>query len=118
MSTELASLDPATGYVVVANRGSSRLSLFNSSTGGLLDTIELEGSEPMYVSYLASLNQFAVGDRANSQVIFIDSLTLDVVNSVSVGEDDSLTGVFHQWASLKENQFWVVNDVSLSLSCD
>lgn len=96
--------------VVVANRGSSTLSVLSASTGRLRKTVALpDKAEPMYVSHAPDLGLILVGDRANSRVLLLDDTSHDLQGSVAVGR-----GVFHQWYSGK--QLWVASDVDATVS--
>ena len=53
----------------------------------------------------------AVADRANNRVVFFDRATYDITGSVETG-----AGNFHMWATPKENQLWVVNDLDIALT--
>ncbi len=97
--------------VVVANRGSGSVSFIDANTNNILETLTINGSEPMYVSYVASKDKIYVGDRAQSKVHVINPESRTVENSIDVGN-----GVFHMWADGQGNQLWVNNDVDNTTS--
>ncbi len=93
------------GQVVVANRAGGTISIIDSVTDTVVDTIPLPGTnfaEPMYVVSVG--RRVFVGDRANNQVVVFDKRDYSVLDAVPAGE-----GVFHMWAG--GGQLWVVNDV-------
>jgi YVTN family beta-propeller protein len=100
---------PHGGKVVVANRNSGSISVIDTATDTVLDTITLPGSnpaEPMYVVYSKFGDRVFVGDRANDQVVVFDADDFSVVGTVPTG-----SGVFHMWADSRGRQLWVNNDV-------
>lgn len=117
MNTNPFRLHPGRGHVVIANRNSGNLSILNEDTGVVLGIIELtmgtDGApgEPMYISYLNRTNEVAVADRANNRVVFYDQNTYEITGTVETG-----AGNFHLWASPKEDQLWVVNDIDDTLT--
>lgn len=102
-----SSMMPARGRIVVANRASGTISVIDTHTDEVVDTIPMPGGgEPMYVAYVAAQNRVFVGDRANSRVVAFNAKTLGVEGTVATG-----AGVFHMWADPQGTQLWVVNDV-------
>ena len=96
---------PDAGKIVVANRGSADLSVIDAATHEVR-TVELDGSEPMYVNHWRPGDKVFVGDRANDQVVVLDDETFEVLDRIDVG-----AGVFHQWVDTSGHQLWVVGDV-------
>ncbi len=96
------------GEIAVANRGSASVSVIDTDTLEVT-TVDLPGTEPMYVSHADRYGRVFVGDRANSQVIALDDEDYSVLGTVQVGD-----GVFHQWVD--GSQLWVVGDTSDSVS--
>ena len=117
MNTKPFRLHPGRGHVVIANRNSGNLSILNEDTGAVLGTIELPmgtngtPGDPVYISYLNRTNEVAVADRANNRVVFYDQNTYEITGTVETG-----AGNFHMWASPKEDQLWVVNDIDDTLT--
>jgi DNA-binding beta-propeller fold protein YncE len=105
------------GAIVVANRASGSISVINSRTAELIETIDLpqdDGDatpEPMYVSQVRHLRRLFVGDRANSRVVVYNSRNFEVIGTVSAGQ-----GVFHMWASSRGDQLWVNNDIDNTMT--
>ena len=97
--------------VVVANRNNASISFINAGTNAVINQIELPGSEPMYVVYVAAKDRVYVGDRAQNRVHIINPQTKVIEGGISVGD-----GVFHMWADAQGKQLWVVNDVDNSIS--
>lgn len=105
------------GTVVVANRGSSSLTLIDAGTdqatelalpaGG--DPAHPNPAQPMYVVFAA--NTVFVGDRANDRVLAIDPHDWSVVGEVPTG-----AGVFHMWADPTGRQLWVNNDIDNTMT--
>ncbi len=96
------------GKIVVANRASGTISIINTLTDQVADTITLPGTnpEPMYVVYTRLGNRVFVGDRANNQVVVFDADDFSVVDEVPAGN-----GIFHMWADPQNSQLWVNNDI-------
>lgn len=97
-----------TGKIVVANRAAGTISIINTSTDQVVDTISLPGSspEPMYVVYTHVTHQVFVGDRANNSVVVFNADDFSVEGTIPTGN-----GVFHMWADPQNSQLWVNNDV-------
>ncbi len=97
------------GKIVVANRNSGTISIIDTKTDQVIETITLPGTnpEPMYVVYAHVTHRVFVGDRSNKQVVVYDAddftLTPDTVPTGN--------GVFHMWADPQNGQLWVNNDV-------
>ncbi|NEP17342.1 MAG: beta-propeller fold lactonase family protein [Leptolyngbya sp. SIO4C1] len=117
MTSQNIKINPKQGQIAVANRGSGSLSILNETTGSVIGTVDLPAGQdntpgdPTYITYLNSQDEVAVADRANSQVVFFDRTTYSVTGSVETG-----AGNFHMWATPKENQLWVVNDIDNALT--
>lgn len=96
------------GKIVVANRASDTISIINTLTDEVADTIVLPGTdpEPMYVVYTRLGNRVFVGDRANNQVVVFDANDFSVEDTVPAGN-----GIFHMWADPQNSQLWVNNDI-------
>lgn len=117
MTADIIKVNPRQGQIVIANRASGNLSILNEDTGTVIGIVDLPTSEgdtpgePMYISYLNTHDEVAVADRANNQVVFFDRTTYDVTGTVETG-----AGNFHMWATPKEDQLWVVNDIDNALT--
>lgn len=98
------------GKIVVADRASGTISVIDTRTDELVDTIALPAGdatpEPMYVYYSPIRDRVFVGDRGNSRVIAYDADTFEVEGMVPTGE-----GVFHMWGNTLTGQLWVNNDI-------
>ena len=100
----------ARGKIVVADRASGTISIIDTKTDAVIDTIALpEGEntpEPMYVVYSAAKHRVFVGDRANNRVVVFNARDFSVETTVPTG-----AGVFHMWADGRNQQLWVNNDI-------
>ncbi len=101
------------GKIVVANRNSGTISIIDSGSDQIIDTVTLpvdvnypNAPEPMYVVNTPASNRVWVGDRANNRVVVFDGNSFAAETSVPAG-----VGVFHMWADQAGRQLWVVNDV-------
>jgi len=106
--------DPVKTYeerVVVANRGGSSISFIDANSNGVISTLPIVGSEPMYVVYVPLKDKLFVGDRAQNLVHIVNPQTKAVENSIPVGN-----GVFHMWADGQGKQLWVNNDADNTTS--
>ena len=104
--------DPASDEVWVANRIDGTISIVDTSSNEVIETIDMPRSgEPMYVNHSETAGVVFVGDRANNTVVAFDVDTRMPVASIPVG-----SGVFHQWTLPEGNQLWVNNDISLTTS--
>ena len=107
------------GQVVVANRASGNISVINVEDNQVVQNVDLPFDsvageftpEPMYVVYLPSKQQIAVGDRANDRIVFFQQSDYSVVDTINVGD-----GIFHMWADPFDNQLWVNNDKDKTIS--
>ena len=95
--------------VVVANRLSGSISFIDSNTNQVTKTLEIAGSDPMYVVYIPSKDKIYVGDRKANKVHIINPDTKSLEKSVNVGK-----GVFHMWAN--ESQLWIICDIDKTIS--
>jgi len=98
-------------FVVVANRGSSSISFIDVNTGKLVKTLEIPGSEPMYVVYVSAKDRLYVGDRAQNRIHIVDPKNKVVDGAIFAGN-----GVFHMWADALGQQLWVNNDIDNTIS--
>ena len=99
----------AGGKIVVANRAGGTISVIDTATDTVLDTIPLPGpntAEPMYVVFSKFGDRVFVGDRANNQVVVFDAGDFSIEGTVPAGN-----GVFHMWADSRGRQLWVNNDI-------
>jgi YVTN family beta-propeller protein len=100
----------ARGKIVVANRADGTISIIDSKTDEVVDTVALPAGEnppePMYVVYSAAKNRVFVGDRGNDRVVVFDAGDFSVEATVEAG-----AGVFHMWADGRNQQLWVNNDI-------
>ncbi len=106
---EIPNMKKIEEIVVVSNRVSGNISFIDSNTNSVLKTLDIAGSDPMYVVYVPSKDKIYVGDRKTNQVHIINPETKTVQNSINVGK-----GVFHMWAN--ESQLWIVGDVDKTIS--
>lgn len=106
---ELPVIKKVEEIVVVSNRASGNVSFIDSNSNSVLKTLDIAGSDPMYIVYVPSKDKIYVGDRKLNQVHIINPDTKTVENSINVGK-----GVFHMWAN--ESQLWVVGDVDKIIS--
>lgn len=101
---------PASGNVVVANRGAGTISVIDVATDQVSATVALPAGpsqpEPMYVVYSHVAKRVFVGDRANSRVVVFSPEDFSVETTVDTG-----AGLFHMWIDPQNNQLWVNNDV-------
>ncbi|UCD75695.1 MAG: YncE family protein [Phycisphaerales bacterium] len=97
------------GSIVVADRSSGTISVIDTRTDEVTDTIALPAGdaapEPMYVYYTPIMHRVFVGDRANNRVVAYNAETFAVDGIVPAGE-----GVFHMWGNTSNGQLWVNND--------
>ena len=101
-----------TSKVLVANRGSGSVSVIDTRTDAVYQTVELpDNAEPMYVIPQVFSSRVFVGDRANNKLIVLNNKDFSVETTIDVGQ-----GVFHMWADYFGKQLWVVNDVDKTLS--
>ncbi|MEZ5082361.1 MAG: YncE family protein [Bacteroidales bacterium] len=98
--------------VLVANRGSGTVSVINTGTDAVDQTVMLpDNAEPMYVIRQPFSDRVFVGDRANNRLVVLNDNDYSVETTVDVGQ-----GVFHMWSDYFGHQLWVVNDVDKTLS--
>lgn len=97
------------GQVVVANRGSSSISVIDARTNMLIGTYDLPAGEnapePMYVTYARRGDRVFVGDRANDRVVVFNAGDFSVESTIPTG-----AGVFHMWSDPHDRFLWVNND--------
>lgn len=99
--------EAAAAQIWVANRAEGTISVIDTQTDGVLETIALPaGSEPMYVNYSATNEVVFVGDRGFDGVRIFDARTRELLDTVDTGE-----GVFHQWTVAAMDQIWINNDI-------
>ena len=103
-----------TERMVIANRGSSSLSIIDVATDSQT-SIDIPKSnnaaEPMYVNYDETSRHFYVGDRANNRVLILNANDYSFAGEISVGK-----GVFHQWLDTGKKQLWVNSDIDKTTS--
>ena len=109
---DLFALDNNTlNRTVIANRASGTISVINSDTDQVEQTISLPNNgEPMYVVYNDLSNTILVGDY-NGRVVGYDGLSLNFAGSANAG-----AGVFHMWLSPDNQQLWVNNELDKTIS--
>ncbi len=96
--------------IVVANRGSGTLSVIDTGSDQVVQTVLMPMfggdavPEPMYV-VSTTKNYVWVGDRANDRVAVFNGKSFELEALVPAGE-----GVFHMAADNAGHQLWVVND--------
>ncbi len=96
---------------VIANRASGTISVINSDTDQIEQTISLPNNgEPMYVVYNDLSNTILVGDY-NGRVVGYDGMSLNFAGSANAG-----AGVFHMWLSPDNQQLWVNNELDKTIS--
>ncbi len=100
-------------YFLVANRGSSTISVFNAKTTGFIQDITLPdiGAQPTYLAYSKRNNRFYVGDFSNSKVLYYDANSFELQGEITIQE-----GAFHMWLNDYAGQLWVNNIVSKTTS--
>ncbi len=97
--------------VIIANRASGTISVIDSDTDEVLETIALPDSgEPMYAVYNSSQHTVLVGDYGG-KVVAYDAIDFSLVGSADAGE-----GVFHMWLSPDNQQLWVNNEIDNTIS--
>lgn len=105
----------ARGKIVVANRASGTISIIDTHSDGLVDTIPLPSGpnvpEPMYVVYVPSHNRVFVDDRMNNRVVVFDAHDFSVDATIDTG-----AGPFHMWGDRTERQLWVNNDIDKTIT--
>ena len=98
------------GKMVIANRATGTISIINTFTDQVVDTITLPSGtnppEPMYVVYTRLGHRVFVGDRANNRIVVFDADDFSSEGSIPAGN-----GVFHMWADPQNRQLWVINDI-------
>ena len=98
------------GKVVVANRVSGTISIIDTRTDQVADTIALPATgiapDPMYVVYTHVGHRVFVGDRNNNRVVVFDADDFSVEGIIPTGN-----GIFHMWADPQNRQLWVNNDI-------
>ncbi len=93
--------------VVVANRGSSNISVVDAATNTVIGTYAMpDNGMPMYAVHIPQAKRVFVGDRTNNRVVAFNEDDFSVEGTVPCGN-----GVFHMWASPNGNQLWVNNDI-------
>jgi len=108
--------DPGTTemeYFLVANRGSSTVTVYNASTMEMTQDITLPGAgaDPTYIAFSDERGLFYVGDFANQEVLAFDAVDFSLKHTIAIQE-----GAFHMWASDAADQLWVNNIVSKTTS--
>lgn len=100
-------------YFLVANRGSSTISVFDAKTTDFKNEITLpdEGAQPTYLAYSRRNNNVYVGDFVNKKVIYYDANSFALKGEIMIEE-----GAFHMWINDRVNQLWINNIVSKTTS--
>ncbi len=100
-------------FFLVANRGSSTITVFDANTTEFITEITLpdEGAQPTYLAHSRRNNSVYVGDFANKKVVYYDADTFEVQGEIPIEE-----GAFHMWINERVNQLWINNIVSKSTS--
>ena len=100
-------------YFMVANRGSSTISVFNAKTTEYLADITLpdEGAQPTYLAHSKITRNVYVGDFVNQKVVYYDAKTFEMKGEIAIQE-----GAFHMWINDYAGQLWVNNIVSKTTS--
>jgi DNA-binding beta-propeller fold protein YncE len=105
----------ARGRIIVANRGTTNISVIDVRTDTVVATIALppaaNKSEPMYPVHVAARNQVFVGDRGNNRVVVFDGGTFAVKDIIPAG-----AGIWHMWADEINRQLWVANDIDRTVT--
>lgn len=91
--------------VVIANRNSGSISFIDAGSNKFLKSLNIEGSEPMYIVYVKEKDRLYVGDRVGKKIHIIDPVTRKVTGTIEIGN-----GLFHMWASKRRDRLWTVND--------
>jgi len=97
--------------VISANRVSGNISFIDAVTDEVVETLDIEGSEPMYVVYVSETDKIYVGDRKKDVVHIVNPSTKKVTGEIAVGK-----GVFHMWADNMGKTLWVNNDIDKTTS--
>ncbi len=100
-------------YFLVANRGSSTVTVFDAKTTDFVKEITLpdEGAQPTYLAHSKKNNTVYVGDFSNKKVIYYDADSFELKGEIEIEE-----GAFHMWLNDYANQLWVNNIVSKTTS--
>ncbi len=100
-------------YFLVANRGSSTVSIFNAKTTDFINEITLpdEGAQPTYLAHSRRNKMVYVGDFSNRKVVYYDDSSFEFKGEIEIEE-----GAFHMWINNYANQLWVNNIVSKTTS--
>ncbi|MCB0807269.1 MAG: hypothetical protein KDC05_15835 [Bacteroidales bacterium] len=100
-------------YFLVANRGSSTVTVFDASTLNKEMDITLPGTgaDPTYLAYSKERAMFYVGDFANQKLYAYGASDFMLKHSIDIQE-----GAFHMWLSDASDQLWVNNIVSKTTS--
>ncbi len=100
-------------YFLVANRGSSTVSVFDGKNTNFIQEITLPdaGAQPTYLAYSRRNNAVYVGDFANRKVVYYDADSFNLLGEIEIQE-----GAFHMWINNRVNQLWVNNIVSKTTS--
>jgi|GEM_PF-3008107 len=100
-------------YFLVANRGSSTVTVFDAES--LLKTHDITlpstGAQPTYLAFSNERGLFYVGDFANQEVLAYDANDFTLKHTIAIQE-----GVFHMWSNDMADQLWVNNIVSKTTS--
>jgi DNA-binding beta-propeller fold protein YncE len=97
--------------IVVTNRGGASLTVIDAKTDTVKQTVDIQGSEPMYVVYVKNTHRLYVGDRKQKKVHVLHPSTFSIESSIDVGN-----GVFHMWADGQGENLWVANDGDNTIS--
>jgi len=100
-------------YFLVANRGSSTVTVFDAAGNDQLQNITLPsaGADPTYLAFSNERGLFYVGDFANMELLAYDAMDFSLKHTIPIQE-----GAFHMWSNDMADQLWVNNIVSKTTS--
>jgi len=118
LNSDIEELDSKISYrddefFLVANRGSSTVTVFDARTTEFITEITLpdEGAQPTYLAHSRRNNSVYVGDFVNKKVVYYDADSFEFQGEIEIEE-----GAFHMWINDRVNQLWINNIVSKSTS--
>ncbi|MEK7779278.1 MAG: hypothetical protein AAB293_04345 [Pseudomonadota bacterium] len=108
-------LDRAKNNLIVINRGDGTLSIIDTASDQVMNTLELPDSrnksELESALLISQTNRIYVSDRANNRIVVFDADNFSLVNIITVGG-----GVGHILAYANDNQLWVNNETDKTLT--
>jgi len=100
-------------FFLVANRGSSSVTVFDAGSLEMKQDIILpsSGADPTYLAFSKERGLFYVGDFANQELLAYDAKDFTLKHTIGIQE-----GAFHMWSNDMVDQLWVNNIVSKTTS--